>query len=323
MPGGPGPCGRAGGGQVHETPILYVDDEPDHADTLKLALRGRGYSLTYSPDAASALRLLRSGYRPALVIIDWAMPGMNGTELLAVLKKAYPALPVILVSGRASFSDADEMLQLRPDALLGKPVDWSRHLGTIERVLAQYGAGGGGDRPQSAIGSTSPALRVAEAVQTEVLAWEERLHTTPRSLYKPTSSLRRARIFISYASEDSAFVDLLEDRLPEDGARCWRDRRSLLAGRIDKQIENAIAHHDVLVVVLSEASIASEWVRWEIEQARAVEKAAGRDYICPISIDRAWESWQGDPVLKREISKYHVLPFVGWQEIAAFDESFV
>jgi hypothetical protein len=36
------------GGQVSETPILYVDDEPDHADILKLALRGWGYSVTHS-----------------------------------------------------------------------------------------------------------------------------------------------------------------------------------------------------------------------------------------------------------------------------------
>lgn len=164
---------------MSETSILYVDDEPDHADILKLALRGRGYSVTHSIDAASALQLLRSGYRPELVIADWAMPGMSGTELLAILKKTYPSLPVILVSGQASFGDADEMLHLRPDALLSKPVDWTRRLGTIERVLAQHRAGGVGERPQVFIGCTSRALHVAEAVQlglvgiTEPVLWTQ------------------------------------------------------------------------------------------------------------------------------------------------------
>lgn len=166
------------------------------------------------------------------------------------------------------------------------------------------------------------------SVQNEVAdsaryaAWEERLSKTPTSVYTTTASLTDARIFISYSSADRAFAERLETRLTAEGIQCWRDSHSLKSGRITTQIHRAILKNDVLIVILSEASLASDWVLWEIERARTVEKEKKRDVICPISIDRAWQEWSDDPLLRREIRKYHIVPFSGWEHDKIFDNAY-
>jgi hypothetical protein len=167
----------------------------------------------------------------------------------------------------------------------------------------------------------TPGSLPAGAAQ-EVAAWVERLRNTPSTIETSTASLKGARVFISYASADRIFADVLEKKLRADGVLCWRDDHSLVAGRVDKQLQRAIAQNDVLIVVLSEASLASDWVRWELDHARTIEKTAKRDVICPVAIDRTWESWTSDPVLKREILKYHILHFTDWRSQDTFGEAY-
>jgi hypothetical protein len=150
--------------------------------------------------------------------------------------------------------------------------------------------------------------------------WEQRLRIQATTVYTSTSSLTHARVFISYASPDREFADRLERSLSSHGLQCWRDEHSLTVGRITKQLHRAILKNDLLIVILSQASLNSDWVQWEVASARTAEKLKGRDVICPIAIDSYWKEWEDDPVLKREITKYHIFPFDEASDEATFTQ---
>jgi hypothetical protein len=150
--------------------------------------------------------------------------------------------------------------------------------------------------------------------------WERRLRQLPSTVYTSTSSLTHARVFISYASSDREFAERLESSLSGLGLQCWRDEHHLTVGRITKQLHRAILKNDVLIVILSQASLTSDWVQWEVASARTAEKLKGRDVICPVAIDSYWKEWDDDPVLKREITKYHVFPLDAASDESVFSE---
>jgi CheY-like chemotaxis protein len=77
--------------------ILIVDDHEDTRRVLALLLHHSGYSAETVADGKAALRAM-AAHRPGLVILDYNMPGMNGLEVLEVIRTT-PSLcdvPVIL-----------------------------------------------------------------------------------------------------------------------------------------------------------------------------------------------------------------------------------
>ena len=80
-------------------------------------------------------------------------------------------------------------------------------------------------------------------------------------------------IFISHASADDDFVKALRIALEESGLPVWADSRNLRGGdKLAPEIETAIAQARQVIVVLSQNTINSPWVRREIQQALQVEK---------------------------------------------------
>jgi len=73
--------------------------------------------------------------------------------------------------------------------------------------------------------------------------------------------------------------------------------------------------------VVSEHSVQSDWVEYELESARKKEKAEGREVLCPVSLDGAWKGKVDDP-LWRVVKKAHVVDFSGWREAGAFEGAF-
>ena len=129
-------------------------------------------------------------------------------------------------------------------------------------------------------------------------------------------------VFISYSHADSGFVDKVYDRLLKEGANVWLDRHDLVAGPLDRQVTDAIRVNEILLVVLSKTSIASDWVELEIETAREKEKKEGRDVLCPVALDDSWHDKVKGSVLWRQVKKKNVLDFSKWQDDGAFDEQF-
>jgi DNA-binding NtrC family response regulator len=84
-----------------EQTILVVDDERDVRELLALVLQSAGYAVIIAANSREVLDILATR-QVALLITDYHMPEMNGTELIARVRAAHPRLPMILASGERS-----------------------------------------------------------------------------------------------------------------------------------------------------------------------------------------------------------------------------
>jgi len=128
--------------------------------------------------------------------------------------------------------------------------------------------------------------------------------------------------FISYSSHDQKFVKKLHEDLSNVGVRCWLDEKNLRIGdSLAGQISRAIAVHDKVLLILSEASVKSDWVKKEIQNAFSIEKAENRLFLFPIRIDDAVFSRQKDTAFDLVRSR-HIGDFRNWEEQGAYQKSF-
>lgn len=79
--------------------ILVVDDETNILETRAQILRGAGYEVMTAEHGFDALLQLRTSNLPDLIISDLNMPHMSGFELLSVVRRRFPQIPVIASSG--------------------------------------------------------------------------------------------------------------------------------------------------------------------------------------------------------------------------------
>jgi hypothetical protein len=92
-------------------------------------------------------------------------------------------------------------------------------------------------------------------------------------------------LFLAYSSKDSDFVARLHADLQANGVRTWFAPEDLGSGnRLIDQIESAIRITDKVVLVLSDESMASEWVIREIRHLRRQEMRDHRQRLVPISL---------------------------------------
>ena len=78
--------------------VLVVDDDPDVRLFLSTSLETLGFDVVVAEDAGRGLALLET-VDPDLVLVDFAMPGMNGAEMARVVRTRRPDLPIIFASG--------------------------------------------------------------------------------------------------------------------------------------------------------------------------------------------------------------------------------
>ncbi len=102
--------------------ILVVDDEVEFADTLAERLRTRGLEVDVVHNGNDALAKVRERPYDAL-ILDFAMPGMDGIETLKKLVAQTPDVQVMLLSGHATIKTAVEASKLGAIDILEKPTD--------------------------------------------------------------------------------------------------------------------------------------------------------------------------------------------------------
>jgi CheY-like chemotaxis protein len=92
--------------------ILVVDDDPMVRETSGLVLMKQGYEVRTSEDGFSALIKLRTAL-PDLIISDLRMPNMSGFELLSVVRRRFPQIPVIAISGEFDAEGPVECWRMR------------------------------------------------------------------------------------------------------------------------------------------------------------------------------------------------------------------
>jgi two-component system nitrogen regulation response regulator NtrX len=118
--------------------ILIIDDEKSIRQSLKGILNDEGYQALLAEDGPAGLELA-SRENPDLVLLDVAMPGMDGTEVLANLKKSFPFIPVIIMTGHGSIDLAVRAIKMGSYDFLEKPLEMDKLLLTVQNAL-NFGA---------------------------------------------------------------------------------------------------------------------------------------------------------------------------------------
>ena len=105
-----------------EIKVLVVDDEVTFADTLAQRLKMRDLKVGTVYDGQQALSKVKEE-EPDVMILDLKMPGMHGMEVLREIRKAYPDIQVIILTGHGTDKDEEESKRLGGFDYLNKPAD--------------------------------------------------------------------------------------------------------------------------------------------------------------------------------------------------------
>lgn len=103
--------------------VLIVDDDAAFREAIGRVLRAGGHEIRMAANATQALGVVRES-APDILITDLIMPDGDGIELLTAVKKDYPAVWVLAVSGRGRIGGLDLLKLARvvgADATLAKP----------------------------------------------------------------------------------------------------------------------------------------------------------------------------------------------------------
>jgi PAS domain S-box-containing protein len=113
--------------------ILVVDDDADIREAFAEALADEGFVVDLAANGAEALQLLRTGRRPALILLDLMMPIMDGSAMLAELRKdpALDSVPVVLTSAASDLDRYASALGIAD--CLRKPVKYETLIATAAR----------------------------------------------------------------------------------------------------------------------------------------------------------------------------------------------
>ncbi len=118
--------------------ILIVDDDPDLLRLLSIRLQSAGYEIATAGSGEQALANI-AVVRPALVITDLRMGGMDGLRLFEHVRSNYPLLPVIILTAHGSIPDAVEATKRGVFSFLTKPFESQELLKQVEAALAVSG----------------------------------------------------------------------------------------------------------------------------------------------------------------------------------------
>jgi len=113
---------------------MIVDDEERFLSTTQSLLKKKGVNTFIATNGADAMNILDKENLD-VVILDVKMPGLDGIETLRVIKKRYPLVEVIMLTGHASAESAVEGLSLGAFDYLMKPCDVST---LLEKANAAY-----------------------------------------------------------------------------------------------------------------------------------------------------------------------------------------
>ena len=118
--------------------ILIVEDNPDNMTLLEFLLQSAGHTVLTATDAEAGLTLARDE-QPNLILMDIQLPGMDGLEATALLKRddATRAIPVIALTALAMKGDEERIRAAGCDGYIAKPMRYQEFLATIAAQLAR------------------------------------------------------------------------------------------------------------------------------------------------------------------------------------------
>lgn len=142
LPAAEGEAAVADAGAVTELPfgdgelIVVADDDESIRDITKQTLEAYGYVVRTAANGAEALALvIQEAARARIIFTDFAMPIMDGRQLINAIRKMGLAVKVVLASGTSTSAETKQLVGGDADAILAKPFTAGRLLTTVHELL--------------------------------------------------------------------------------------------------------------------------------------------------------------------------------------------
>ena len=116
--------------------VLLVDDEEEFVLALSKRLRARGLDVANAGNGQAAIEEVEA-HKFDAIVLDLAMPGMDGIETLKKLRALDPDAQVILLTGHGTIHAGIEAMRLGAMDFLEKPADFDELLGRIREAIAK------------------------------------------------------------------------------------------------------------------------------------------------------------------------------------------
>ena len=113
--------------------ILIVDDEPQVAEVLARSLARQGHNTTVVHSGQEAIEQLDL-LSPDAMFLDVSMPGMNGLDVMAEVKRLRPGLAVVIITGHATPEEVERVKELGAVDVIQKPSALTHYHRAIERL---------------------------------------------------------------------------------------------------------------------------------------------------------------------------------------------
>lgn len=117
--------------------VLLAEDSPDNIDVIQGYLAAKGYEVIIAKDGQTAIALAQA-QTPNLILMDIQMPGMDGLEAIATIRRdeALQQVPIIALTALAMKGDRERCLAAGADDYLAKPVKLKQLVATMRSLLA-------------------------------------------------------------------------------------------------------------------------------------------------------------------------------------------
>ena len=126
----------AAGANSHR--VLVVDDEPNIADVISMALRYQGFEVASASTGGEALATVES-FRPQLMLLDVMLPDMEGFEVARRLSAEHARVPIIFLTARDATEDKVRGLTVGGDDYVTKPFSLEELVARIRTILRRTG----------------------------------------------------------------------------------------------------------------------------------------------------------------------------------------
>ncbi len=144
--------------------ILVVDDEESIRRSVADVLHDEGYRTASASDGDAALRAVDAS-APDLVLLDVAMPGRDGIEVLERVRRAHPELPIVMMSGHGTIETAVRATKLGAYDFLEKPLSYDKLLLCVRHCLERARLEGENRRLREELGGANEIVGETDAMR--------------------------------------------------------------------------------------------------------------------------------------------------------------
>ncbi|MBP7079677.1 MAG: phosphate regulon transcriptional regulator PhoB [Rhodocyclaceae bacterium] len=212
--------------------ILVVEDEPAIQSLIEINLRRSGYAVALAADAQSAQAIINETL-PALVLLDWMLPGVSGIEFARRLRRdaRTKSLPIIMLTARGEERDKVDALEGGADDYVTKPFSARELMARIKALLRR-------NAPQS----TDDLIKIGELLLDPV---SHRVSANDETVNLGPTEFRLLHFLMAHPERVHSRAQLL-DRIWGDGVfveertvdvHIRRLRAALEASRCDDMIQ--------------------------------------------------------------------------------------